>query len=147
MKLKTFLTKRGFTNIPLKANVVGHFEVEAKLNGVPIVLILDTGASGTVIDIGVANLMELDLKLQDTQGGGVGSQKMDIHSFQAKSLVIGSMELTEIEIYAMDLSHARASLSERGADGEIHGILGADLLIPCEAVIDYAEKTLFLKPH
>jgi len=145
MKLKTHLLRNGFQPIPLHVNFFGHLEAVAIVNGTTITLIVDTGASGTVLDLEYSRELGFPLVVQDMQGGGVGNAKIDIYHLDVEDLIIGDFQINHPQIYAIDLSHARENLRQHGIESDVHGILGADILDHYQAVIDYSTKTLFLK--
>ena len=47
--LADFLKDHGYVGIEMARNVVGHFEVDARINGRPLRLLIDTGASHTAL--------------------------------------------------------------------------------------------------
>src|SRR4029077_18322713 len=73
-KLAEFLSGRGFTRIPMRFNSGHHLEIDASLNGHPSPLIVDTGASTTLIASQVAHasavsVSPLTIKIHDTSAG------------------------------------------------------------------------------
>ncbi len=143
--LEVFLTAKGFISVPLILNGVGHFEIQAMMEGRPVCLIVDTGASGTVLDLGYIRNLGVELELQDMQAGGVGDTLLDIYLFSCVGFEIGACVIDPPVLYAMDLSKVRENLALKGVNADVQGILGADILSTCDAVLDYAQKRLFLK--
>ena len=74
--LEQVLIDQGYIKVVLTQNKVGHFQVQGWLNGIPIDLILDTGASGSVIDLESADRYGLpggSSRGKSQWIGGVGS--------------------------------------------------------------------------
>lgn len=144
--LHAFLVARGYVAVPLASNAAGHFEVaDARLDGSPVRLLLDTGASHTVVDRGSAARLGLATAASERRGGGVGGADQALTTATAARLALGPAAFADVTVYTMDLGHVSAALAQRGG-APIDGAVGADLLRPAEAVIDYARGTLYLKP-
>ncbi|MFD2698329.1 hypothetical protein ACFSQ0_10020 [Mesonia sediminis] len=52
--------------------------------------------------------------------------------------------MKEIELVLFDLSHVNLALEQYESE-QIHGIIGADILLATNAVIDYETQSMFLK--
>ena len=154
--LDAFLTARGYTAVPLLCNALGHFEVAAaRLNdGVPVRLLLDTGASHTVVDRASAARLGLATDATTRRGGGVGGTDQVLTTVRLTHLTLlgeprrdaatATIDVTDHVAYVMDLAHVSTALVSQGGS-PIDGALGGDLLRPAEAVIDYARSTLYLR--
>jgi predicted aspartyl protease len=141
--LGALLTARGYVAVPLVTNATGHFEIaESTLDGAPVRLLLDTGASHTVVDGATAERLGLATAASELRGGGVGGVEQ-VLTTTTVTLGLGPATCANIGAYVMDLSHVSAALVARGGT-PIDGAVGGDLLRPAEAVIDYARNTLFL---
>lgn len=136
--------REGFVAVPLQTSGVGHFHFQASLNGVPIEVLLDTGAASTVIDKAVADEMKLNLTPLGARGGGAGAGALAIWSVADASLEVGAVHLQGTQILAMDFLNIRAALAAKGVSAP-KMILGADVLRSRAAVIDYGNNTLFLQ--
>ena len=66
------LFARGFFHIPLRRTGSGHFELHGKLGGRNVPVLLDTGASKTVVDAEAARTIGLALTPLSKKGGGAG---------------------------------------------------------------------------
>jgi clan AA aspartic protease (TIGR02281 family) len=142
--LATFLTARGFVAVPLEVNAVGHFEVAAEVNGQPVRLLLDTGASHTVFATPSAARLGLRTAPGAERASGVGSSDHAVDSTVLDALRLGAFELRGVAAWTFDLSHVNRALATRGG-AEVDGAVGGDVLRPAEAVIDYARATLYLR--
>lgn len=142
--LKELLPK-GYTEIPLRLTSVGIFEIEVNIDGIDAIFFLDTGAANTVIDSGFAITSNLELADTDMIGGGVGTSELGLHKISVKNFIAGNCRLKNFELYAADFKHVIESLRKKGITDPIHGVLGADVLIPYKAIIDYGDQKLYLK--
>jgi hypothetical protein len=143
--LRELLEKQNYTEIDLQQTAIGHFQIEAFIDGIAAHFIIDTGAASTVIDLEFAQINNMAIEDTGEQGGGVGNSKMDFYRLQPKLLLISSLSLQDPVIYAMDFQHVKDALISKGIDNPAQGVIGADILIPHKAIIDYANKKLYLK--
>ena len=60
------------------------------------------------------------------------------------NLQIGSWSMKEIELVLFELSHVNLALEQYESE-QMHGIIGADILLATNVVIDYETQSLFLK--
>jgi hypothetical protein len=142
--LDELLLKEGYRHIPLRSTNFGHLELSVHLNGVETIFLLDTGAASTVIDVEFAKGNDLHLQETFIKGGGVGTSTLDIFQLDEQELNFGDFILSDITIYAVDLSHVRQTLIDKGETVLPCGVIGADILITHKAVIDYSTLRLYL---
>jgi hypothetical protein len=124
-----------------------HILVEAKINGLPVNLILDTGASRTVFD---KSLLGSKLKLskkkdkEEIQSAGLMAGNIESHSAVVKLFKLGKLKLQEYPVVLIDLKSIN-DLYTRVTGRHIHGLLGSDFLLAMKAVINYGKLQLILK--
>ena len=120
-----------------------HLMLKAKINGKMAILILDTGASKTVIDINQINrfIKEPLPELSKKSSTGLGTNTMQSYTARLKQFQIGELKLKDYESIFIDLSHVNTAYSQIGIK-EIDGVLGNDLLMKYKAKIDYKKKEL-----
>jgi hypothetical protein len=123
-----------------------HLMVKMKINGKPANLIIDTGASKTVLDKTRISkyVKETDFKLHDKLSSGLGTNTMQSQSTLLKRIKIGDAEITDYTIVLLDLSHVNSSYEQLGLK-PVEGVLGSDILLQFNAVIDYEKKIMKLK--
>lgn len=142
--LPAILHERGFLGVPLEVNAVGHFEVAAEVNGHAARLVLDTGASHTVLDAPSAERLGLTTTASDDRVSGVGASDWATAMTSVSELRLGAVRLHDVTVRTLDLAHVNRALEARGGT-PVDGAIGGDLLRACEAVIDYARATLYLR--
>jgi clan AA aspartic protease (TIGR02281 family) len=143
-ELAAFLGARGFAAVPLAVNAVGHFELEAEVNGRPARLLLDTGASHTVLATPSAARLGLRTAPSTERAGGVGAADHATEVAVVDELRLGAVRLRDVAVWTFDLGHVNRALAARGG-APIDGAVGGDVLRPAAAVIDYARATLYLR--
>lgn len=142
--LAAFLLACGFVAVPLQSNAVGHFEVSATVNGHAARLVLDTGASHTVVATSSAERFGLAAAPSAERARGVGASDHATATTVVTELRLGQARLRDVAARTFDLGHVNRALEGRGGT-PIDGVIGADLLRSVEAIIDYARATLYLR--
>jgi clan AA aspartic protease (TIGR02281 family) len=144
LRLGEYLQGHGYSAVPLSVNAVGHFEIEARVNGKTARLLLDTGASHTIIATPSAVHLGLRTTPSNERAGGVGAADHPTETTVLAELQLGSLTLRGVAAWTFDLSHVNRALEARGG-APIDGALGGDVLRPAAAIIDYAQTTLYLR--
>lgn len=107
--------------------------VEAEINGVGRLFVVDTGASGTVVEkraVRELGLKEVETSLsRGADGDAVGSL------VRIDSLKVGGVEFSDISAHTMDDPDSRESLGEG-----FSGILGFNVLSRFKLTIDYPRR-------
>lgn len=118
-----------------------HLLVEVVINSsIKGKMVLDTGASRTVIDTSLS--LDIDCTKETPYTSGIGGQ-VDVSFTKLETLVIGAFRLENIALAMIDLS-AVNSTYEQVSQQRILGLLGSDLLLKHHAKIDYKTATLYL---
>jgi len=124
-----------------------HLMVEAKLNSIPVNVIIDTGASRTVFN---KTLLSKKLRVKELKNPeeihSAGIMTSNIESVQAvaDSFKLGKLKLKDFPVVLIDLE-AINNLYRKVTGKEVHGLLGSDFLLEMNAVIDYSKASLILK--
>jgi hypothetical protein len=135
---------KGFTRVKLKFTSTDHFQIKASINGVEGDFILDTGASSSCVDYSKVRYFKLLAQNSDVKAAGAGATNMRTHLSENNIIQIGDWKKTRQQIVIFDLRHVNEALHNHDAEG-VDGIIGADVLIKCKAIIDYDKKALYLK--
>ena len=141
-----FLISMGYTSIPVRQNVTGLLLINAKINDVDGVYILDTGAGQTVVDTKQSDTLKLKLNYDETllTGGGVGAHSIENVPSYNNKLEINNFKMDNLIVAVMSLETAWESLARVGAHDELFGIIGIDILKTGNAIIDFSTMTLYL---
>lgn len=122
-----------------------HILVEASFNSqFSGNLIIDTGASKTVLDQEFASLFVSNLStIDDAQSSGINAMITETQIGTISSFKIGAFEIKNYSCILMNLSHIN-DLYLKVANMKIAGLIGSDFLVDYEAVINYHQKKLTL---
>jgi [ribosomal protein S5]-alanine N-acetyltransferase len=145
MPLSQVLASSGYVRVPLQRSEVGHFHARGRLRGRDVSVLVDTGASSTLVSLALARDLGLALSLHPDKGGGAGGAAMDVFVVEGADLELDPLAIRPRHLLAMDLSHANEALVANGA-APIDAILGLDVFEAQGAVIDYVGSSLFLRP-
>ena len=143
-ELTDFLISRGYVRIPLWRSAVGHIHTTGALNGRPVDVLVDTGASATVVAMSLVQALGLHWKPLPQEGGGAGGT-LDQHAVEGAFLQLGAFAPRLREVAGVDFEPLNLSLAASGAT-PVEVILGVDVFEAHAAVIDYDTWSLFLKP-
>ena len=131
----------------IKIDAMGcHLLINVKINSKKVTLVLDTGASQTVLDFETANSFTKNIaeQLHELSSTGVGGEPLESHMIIIEKFKIGDVVIRDNLFVLLDLQHVNAQYEKMGIPG-IHGVLGGDILSAFDAVIDYKKSTLTLK--
>ncbi|MBL7972568.1 MAG: retropepsin-like domain-containing protein [Prolixibacteraceae bacterium] len=118
--------------------IEGHFKDET-----PSYWIIDTGASKTVLDLNMKPFFELidSDETDDYQSAGINQGMMETSVGRMSYLRFGNMQITDQKVALIDLNHVN-DIYSKYTTFRIAGLLGGDILMQKECVIDYARKTI-----
>lgn len=141
-----FLTSMGYIAIPFRQNVAGQLLINAKINDVDGVYILDSGAGHTVVDAKQLDTLKLKLNYDETEltGGGVGAHSIENVPSYNNKIEINNFKIDNLVVAVMSLDTAWESLAQVGAHDELFGIIGVDILKTGNAIVDFSTMTLYL---
>ena len=142
--LKFLLTKQGYKRITFKLSSTQHLLIKGKINGIEGKFILDTGASNSCVGFEAIDRFTLYAKDSDTRAAGAGGTGMITQTSLSNYLQLGRWKHKDFGLVIFDMTHVNEALSHYKAK-PVHGIIGADVLIKGEAIIDYKNFCLYLK--
>lgn len=142
--LQIFLKKKGYKKINLKVSKTQHLIIKAKINGVEGNFILDTGASNSCVGFESVEKFNLNPGNSTTQAAGAGAVGMFTQLAKNNTLQLGRWKDEEFHLVVFDLSHVNMALKQHKVKA-VHGIIGADVLLHTNAIIDYFNNKLYLK--
>lgn len=122
-----------------------HLLVEVVIFGHPFNVVLDTGASKTVLDkTSIEKYIATDdLLSSDKLSTGLGTNSMESFILYLPSFNIGKLKIENFEAAVLDLSSISAAYESLQLPPVI-GVIGGDILQKHKAVIDYNKLTLKL---
>jgi hypothetical protein len=137
--LAELLSRHGFRRFTMSRSPVGHLTLVGALDGRPVDIVLDTGASKTVVELTYCRSEGIDVT--DTGQPGHGG---NVYTLGDVRMTLEDLQVRTDGIFALDMSSTNQRLTMRGVD-PIRAVIGQDVLRYHQAVIDYATLTLFLK--
>lgn len=118
-----------------------HPLVEIKVNNIPHILVLDTGASKTAFDHDTLEQSGVAIIASERLSTGLGVTNMSSSTAVIRDIQIGDLHVPNFEVAVLDLS--TINIAYRQLDHpEVLGVLGGDILVKYNAVIDYGQQTL-----
>lgn len=131
--------------IPLQKLTTSHICCQLQLNGRPIFLLVDSGATNSCVGQHRVNFYQLHIHDEAVEAAGAGHEKLNAQKTKEGVLKTASgTYLSELSWMVLDLDPINNSLAKNGAPA-IDGILGADLLQSGQAQIDYQNAELRLE--
>jgi predicted aspartyl protease len=123
-----------------------HMIVKVKINNKVAKLVLDTGASQTVLDRNRIERFMKQTKFRKTGGhtSGIGAKKMESHIVPVKKFQVGNIVINDIDLVLLDLIHVNTSYSMINQK-PVDGVLGGDILSMLSATISYAKNEVAFK--
>ncbi len=128
----------GFVTLPSR-RCANYFLLDVKLNGRgPFTMVLDTGASQTVVTPRVADLLKVDTRPANMYAEGSQGKRQDVDRIlTVRTLSIGDAELRGFDAITLDLARIEATLGSR-----VDGILGAPAFGEVLLTIDYPRSVV-----
>jgi len=120
-----------------------HIVVTAFINGLEATLIIDSGASNCVLDTGKSLGYNLspDGSFGNEMAVGLGSDSISSSLARADVFELGDFVVSHFPFVLLDLTIINETFKKAGSD-QIDGIIGADLLMAGNAVINYKSATI-----
>jgi len=133
--------------IPIKVVQLGeegtHIFCKAKVNGKKARVLIDTGASKTVLAKSFADKIK-DLKkvaVDDNSTSGIGPEAVEATFAKLKKLQFKSLVIKKLVVGTIDVSHVKTMYDSLGIK-PFDLILGGEVLERYDAVIDYRKELL-----
>jgi len=143
ISLNKFLKESGYFNVKLQFLKTKHYSIEAKINGVNGIFILDTGASNSCICTSLENKFKIISKETTEKASSATSEIINTKVSRNNTIQIGKWK-NKINLISFNMNHINHTLGEKKID-LIDGILGADILKKSNAILDYNSNKLYLK--
>lgn len=139
------LLARGYARIPVRWLPTGHLVVLAEINGVEGRFLLDTGAAHTVLNrASVARFGLVPCACPSVAATAVGAGgATDLSAWSVERFELGGVRARIDHLRAADLSAVVAAIGA-ATRVRIDGIIGQDVLVERQGMIDLASGRLFL---
>ena len=123
-----------------------HLLINARVNDLKANVLIDTGASRTVIDL---NRLSYFFKNPVTRAynkavAGVGAGTVTSYVTRIQNFQLGLITLVDLEVVAIDLNSINRNYAMYDLP-HIDMVMGSDLLLKMNACIDYLSRTLTLR--
>jgi len=138
------------TSIPLEILHIKedgyHIFVKITINGHDARMLLDTGASRTVFDMETIKMLHagIEMEANEDKATGLGTNSVENYIAIVDSFAIGGLTISDFQVGVLDLSHVNTSYSNIDMPS-IAGVVGSDLLVKYNAVIDFGKLMLLLE--
>lgn len=139
------LNAQGYAAIPLRRVSSGLDTLRVRVNGSQGTFLLDTGASNSVIDTRALPRFKItsrDLRRSDMAIGAGGEVRLSSYVISGFSVQGQTFPLPEVS--ATDLSPVITGFA-RDTGIRLDGIIGQDVMIAFDGVVDTKNRTLFLR--
>lgn len=142
--INSVLRDQGYVGIPTRRLKSGHYQAMAQVDGQRLSLIIDSGASTSILDNASAVRLGLSLRRTRTRVSGLGAPAQRAMSGRLDDVRLGGLRLDSLPVVVLDLSHVNQSLREEGIE-LADGVIGADFLAEREAVFDFTSGVLYVR--
>ena len=139
-----FLKSQGYTSINLKKTATNHYQIEAIINDIDGLFILDTWASSTCTNLTESEKFKLISETSEIKASSATDLMQETKVSKKNKLQVGKWFSKSCSIVLFDMSHINKALCEREIQ-KVDGIIGADILKKGKAIIDYEKNRLYLK--
>ncbi len=138
------IDRRGWKNMPIRVTKGWNLYVDGRLNGKPAQLMIDTGAFTTLIHRPFVR--EMRLKTRDTPytSGAVNLEERGLQLAVISRFAIGPYLVKGKEVGVMNLDGLIHGDLLQGTP-PVAGLLGSEFLRRNNAIIDFGNRTLYLK--
>ena len=143
LTLNKFLKTSGYSSIKLIFLKTKHYLIEARINDINGRFILDSGASSSCICTSLEDKFKVISKESKEKASSANSEMTHTKISKSNAIQIGKWE-DKIDLISFDMNHINNALSQKKVP-PIDGILGADILKKCKAILDYKTNRLYLK--
>ena len=141
--LNKFLKRKGYSSVKLIFLETKHYLIEAKVNSVSGRFILDTGASNSCVCTSLENNFNIISQETIEKASSATNEISNTKISKNNTIQIGKWE-NKINLLTFDMSHINHALNEKKINS-VSGIIGADILKKCKAILNYNKNKLYIK--
>ena len=120
-----------------------HILIDAHINGFSALILIDTGASKTVFDLNYfyENFPDFTPVKENRLSSGLGNNTIQSHAAIIEEFTMGEIKIADFTTSLIDLSMVNDTYQKLNLP-KINGILGGDLLMQLNAIIDYKNQKI-----
>lgn len=123
-----------------------HPIIRGKIADIPINLILDTGASRTVLGKHIAHeFPTIDIGTEEIIAAGVNAQTIEVEYVTVPEIILGEQFFHNMQVFSADLKGI-SEMYENVAGFQIDGLIGCDFLNNHNATINFKQRKVILYP-
>ncbi|UCC48896.1 MAG: retropepsin-like domain-containing protein [Gemmatimonadota bacterium] len=141
--LAEHLESNGYVRVLLERTSIGQLLVQARVNGQPMTMILDTGASHTLLHREAAKRIGVEGRASSCEATGAGGSTETLTA-SLEEFGLNEIPLGPKTVPVIDLGSVNAKLESAGVS-PVDGVVGVDVLGEANAVVEFEHATLFLK--
>jgi predicted aspartyl protease len=142
--LQEFLKEKKYNKIKFKVLRTQHLLIRALINGVKGNFILDTGASNSCVGLDRIEYFQLNVQISATKASGAGATGIETKLAKNNHIQVGRWKNKKFHLIVFDMSHVNEALVQYKTK-PVDGIIGADILLKGNAIIDYSNHCLYVK--
>jgi predicted aspartyl protease len=134
----------GLRSMPIHVSEGHNLYVDAAINGAPARLLVDTGASATLLHRSFIKRMKIPVRDTPFTSAAVNLKVSDLQVARIRRLSVGSVNIVGHSVGVIDL----AGLIHGGlltGKPPVAGLLGGELLRRHRGIIDFGTRRLYLK--
>lgn len=119
-----------------------HPLITGELNKKNITLIIDTGASRTVLSNKLTDGFQvISSENEEAFAAGINAERFLVEQVKVDLITIGGTEFRDLVVFSTNLD-AISSLYEEMVGHTIDGLIGCDFLLQNKAIIDFSNNTI-----
>lgn len=123
-----------------------HPILTGRLDGNNINLILDTGASRTVLGKHITQgFLTIECETEEAFAAGINAQTMDVEQVEIPEITIGESTFKNLLVFSADLDGI-SEIYQKMAGQKIDGLIGCDFLVKFKATINFKMRKIVLYP-
>lgn len=130
--------------VPFNISSSNHFVIEGKINNSFARYILDSGAGRCCMGIHKAKEIGLEIAESNITASGVGDGYLNRFDVSIPKMTIGNFTMTSLKVAALDLRAVNQALEGIG-ESSVFGIIGTDILLGHQAILDYQQWNILFE--
>jgi len=135
---------RGLGSVPIRVSQTYNLYVDAAINGEPARLMVDTGAFATLLHRGFVRRLHVALRKTPYSSSAVNLKRRGVEIAWIRRLSVGSVDIMGKDVGVVDMEGLIHGDLLRGSQ-PVAGLLGAEILKSHHGIIDFGNRTLYLK--